>query len=90
MSGEDNNTINNPIMEQMMAMLNNLSNNVIDINNNMNNIYDQVGSLQAEGIATREENLATREELLARIGTKSRLSSRASSRANSPRQLMVL
>ena len=38
MSGDDNNTINNPMMEQMMAMLNNLSNNVIDINKNMNNV----------------------------------------------------
>jgi hypothetical protein len=37
MFGEDNKTINNPMMEQMMAMLNNLSNNVIDINNNINN-----------------------------------------------------
>ena len=40
------------------------------------------GSLQAEGIATREE-------LLARIDTKSRLSSRASSRALSSRHLAV-
>ena len=40
------------------------------------------GSLQTEGIATREE-------LLARIDTKSRLSSRASSRALSSRHLAV-
>ena len=75
MSGEDNNTINTPMMEQLMTMLNNRFNSIeeynnninININNNihslkadMNHINDKVGSLQ-------EENLATREELLARI-----------------------
>ena len=61
-----------------MTMLNNRFNSIEE---NMNNINEKVGSLQ-------EENLATREELLARIDTKSRLSSRASSRATSPKQLM--
>jgi hypothetical protein len=96
MSGEDNNNINTPMMEQLMTMLNNRFNSIEENNNNMNintnnninslkadmnNINEKVGSLQ-------EENLATREELLARIDTKSRFFSRASSRATSPKQLM--
>ena len=79
MSGEDNNTINTPMMEQLITMLNSRFNSIeennnnmnININNNinslkadMNNINEKVGSLQAESIATREDNLATREELL--------------------------
>ena len=96
MSGEDNNTINTPMMEQLMTMLNNRFNSIEENNNNMNintnnninslktdmnNINEKVGSLQ-------EVNLAIREELLARIDTKSRFFSRASSRATSPKQLM--
>jgi hypothetical protein len=56
----------------------NINNNINSLKADINHINDKVGSLQ-------EENLATREELLARIDTKSRLSSRASSRALSSR-----
>ena len=95
---------NPTLLEQIQAMLvnnneilkNDINNTMNNVNSKMNslkadlkNINEKVGSLQAEGIATREENLATREELLARIDTKSRLSSRASSRALSPRHLAV-
>jgi len=40
MSGEGNNTINTPMMEQMMAMLSNMSINMNSLKADMNNIND--------------------------------------------------
>ena len=67
-------------------------------NNAMQDLQDKVDSLKNENNSNHQavndkfetiqaENAATREELLTRINDRSRLSSRASSRATSPRQL---
>jgi hypothetical protein len=91
MSDEDTYTVNNPMMEQMMAMLNNLSSNVNHMNDNMNSLKtdmnksNQAVSDKFESI--QAENAATREELLARIDARSRMSSKATSRATSPHQI---
>ena len=65
------------ILEAINNVKNELNNN---INSNSQAVNDKFEIIQAE-------NAATREELLTRINDRSRLSSRASSRATSPRQL---
>ena len=61
----------------MQEKFNSLTN---ELNSNNQAISEKLESVQAE-------NAATREELLARIDTRSRASTRAPSRATSPRQL---
>ena len=100
MSGEDNSTNNTPdMMTDILEAINNVKNELnSSINNNNNNMQEKFNSLTNElnsnNQAIREklesvqaENAATREELLARIDTRSRASTRAPSRATSPRQL---
>ena len=89
-------------MDQVMAMLNTMNNNINESKNDINNLKKDIkneitNSTQAvnEKFETildkfeiiQAENAATREELLARINTRSRVSTRAPSRAASPRQL---
>ena len=75
MSGRDNNTINTPMMEQMLAML-----------KNMNNIMN---SLKTDMNKNNQDFNERFEALHEKIDTKSRLFSRASSRALSSRHLAV-
>ena len=96
MSGEDNNTNNNTDM--MTAILEAINNSKNDINNlrndlkndiNINNqsINEKFDIIQDKFESMQAENAATREELISRIDTRSRVSTRAPSRATSPRQL---
>ena len=78
MSGEDNSTNNNTDM--MTAILEAINNCKNESNDKFKIINDKFESMQAE-------NAATREELISRIDKRSRVSTRAPSRATSPRQL---
>ena len=104
MSGEDNNTNNISAMDQVMAMLNTMNNNIneskndinslkIDIKNeitsNNQSINDKFDIIQDKFESMQAENAATREELISRIDTRSRVSTRAPSRATSSKQLAL-
>ena len=71
-SGNDNTTNNNPAMEQILLIFNSLKADNNNTNNAIEAINNKFESLQAE-------NVTTREELLARIDSRSRLSSRSTS-----------
>ena len=87
MSGEGNNTNNTPAMEQILAMFNSLKADLSNNNDNINSLKADMNNNNNAIEVMQAENVTLREELLARIDNRSRLSSRASSRATSPRQL---
>ncbi len=78
------NNSKNDFRNDINSLKNELNNN---INSNSQAVNDKFEIIQAENAAIQAENAATREELLTRINDRSRLSSRASSRATSPRKL---
>jgi hypothetical protein len=89
MSDEDTYTINNPMMEQMMVMLNNLSNNVYNMIAMLNNMNNNLNSLKTDMNKNNQDFNERFVALHEKIITKSRLLSRTSSRALSSRHLAV-
>jgi hypothetical protein len=82
MLGDNNNTINTPMMEQLMTMLNNRFNTFEENNNKMNINYTTMNNNMTtmnniiSNINVRVETIQA--ENAAKIDTRSRLSSRAS------------
>ena len=83
-SNNNMNTNINTMQEQFNEKFNSLTN---EPNSNNQAISEKLESVQEKFETIQAENAATREELLARIDTRSRASTRALSRATSPRQL---
>ena len=98
MSGEDKSTNNNTdMMTAILEAINNSKNEFHekfeslknDNNNNNKDINDKFEIIQDKFVFMKAENAVYREGLLARIDSRSRLSSRVCSRATSSKQLAL-